>query len=339
MREKHEYLPIIDDAIPDLPAEASDPEYREDAPSASALIVGLTWELPGEPNYAILGRLAEGLEDRLRSLPGTNKVERFGDPDEEIQIEIAANELARLGLTAQSLSQQITASDAKVAAGKVQSNRSELLLEVNSALDSLERIRNIPIQIGQDGATIRLGNVAHVNRGIEDPASNLAYIDGYPAVVVAATVQSDYRVDAWAKTARDALAAFDVNLSQGLGLHIVLDQSQYVQQRLNGVMLNLVLSSLLVVGVSLLLLGGKAALVVGSALPLSTLMVLGWMKGLGVPLHQMSVTGIIIALGLLIDNAIVVVDEVQGRLKLGLPPAEAVRATVRHLLVPYPTFE
>ncbi|NER80559.1 MAG: efflux RND transporter permease subunit, partial [Leptolyngbya sp. SIO1D8] len=81
-------------------------------------------------------------------------------------------------------------------------------------------------------------------------------------------------------------------------------------------------------------LGGKAALLVGSALPLTTLMVFGWMKGLGVPLHQMSVTGIIIALGLLIDNAIVVVDEVQGRLRSGLPPAEAVSRTVHHLLVP-----
>ena len=324
----------IDDAVPDLPTEASDPEYREDAPSASALIVGLTWELPGDPNYVILRRLAEGLEDRLRSLPGTDKIESFGDPDEEIRVEIAASDLARLGLTAQSLSQQIAASDSKVSAGQVQNNRSEFLLEIDSALDSLERIRNIPVQIGQDGATTRLGNVAQIDRGIQEPATNLAYTNGYPAVVIAAMVQSDYRVDAWAQTAHTALDEFEANLSDGLGLHIVLDQSQYVQQRLNGVTGNLLFSSLLVVGVSLLLLGGKAALVVGSALPLTALMVLGWMKVLDIPLHQMSVTGIIIALGLLIDNAIVVVDEVQGRLRSGLPPAEAVSTTVRHLSIP-----
>ena len=324
----------IDDAVPELPPEASDPEYQESLPTASALIVGLTWELPGEPNYLILGRLAEGLEDTLRSLPGTDKVESFGNPDEEIRVEITASELAQLGLTAQALSQQIAASDAKVSAGQVQGDRSEFLLEVNSALDSLERVRDIPIQVGQDGVTARLGDVAQISQGIQEPATDLAYVNGYPAVVVSATVETDYRVDTWAQAAHTALDTFDANLSDGLELRTVLDQSQYVQQRLNGVIGNLILSSLLVVSVSLLMLGGKAALLVGSALPLTTFMVFGWMKGLGVPLHQMSVTGIIIALGLLIDNAIVVVDEVQGRLRSGLAPAEAVGTTVRHLFIP-----
>ena len=136
----------IDDAVPDLPTEASDPQYRDSDVTASALIVGLTWELPSPPNYIILGRLAEGLEDTLRSLPGSDKVERFGSLDEEIQVVVTASELARLGLTAQSLSQQIAASDAKVAAGQLTSDRDELLLEVDSALDSLDRIRTIPIQ-------------------------------------------------------------------------------------------------------------------------------------------------------------------------------------------------
>jgi len=324
----------IDDAVPELPLEASDPEYRDSNVSASALIVGLTWELPGEPNYTIMGRLAEGLTDRLRSLPGTDNVEEFGNPDEEIRVEISASELARLGLTAQQLSQQIAASDAKVSAGQVRGDRTEFLLEVNSALDSLERIRSVPIQVGESGVTARLGDVAQVRQGVQEPATDLAYVRGYPAIVVSATVESDYRVDTWAKDAKAVLAEYDATLSDGLGLQIVLDQSQYVQQRLNGVIGNLVFGSLLVVAVSLVMLGGKAALLVGSALPLTALMVFGWMKVLGVPLHQMSVTGIIIALGLLIDNAIVVVDEVQGRLKAGLAPTHAVGKTVQHLWVP-----
>ncbi|MEO1094987.1 MAG: efflux RND transporter permease subunit [Cyanobacteria bacterium J06638_28] len=324
----------IDDAVPALPPEASDPEYRDNPPSANALIVGLTWELPGDPNYLILGRLAEGLEDTLRSLPGTDKVEIFGNPEEEIRVEITANELARLGLTAAALSQQIAASDAKVAAGQVQSDRSEFLLEVNSELDSLERIRDIPIQVGQNGVTTRLGAIATISQGVQEPATDLAYVKGYPAIVVAATVETDYRVDTWAAAAQTDLEAFEAKLSDGLGLRTVLDQSQYVQQRLNGVIGNLIFSSLLVIGVSMLVLGGKAALLVGAALPLTTLMVFGCMQILGVPLHQMSVTGLIIALGLLIDNAIVVVDEVQGRLRSGRPPAEAVSSTVKHLLIP-----
>lgn len=324
----------IDDAVPDLPPEASKPEFRDAPPLASALIVGLTWELPREPNLLILGRLAEGIEDALRALPGTDKVELFGNPNEEIRVEITASELALLGLTPQTLSQQIAASDAKVSAGQLQGERNEFLLEVNSALDSLERVRSIPIQVGQDGATTRLGDIAEVIQGVQEPASSLAYVDGYPAVVVSTKVEQDYRVDIWAEDAREVLQTIEADLSDGLGIHTVLDQSQYVKQRLNGVIRSLVYSSLLVIGVSLLLLGFKAALLVGLALPLTVLMVFGCMKTLGVPLHQISVIGIIIALGLLIDNAIVVVDEAQGRLQSGLSPAKAVGQTVRHLSVP-----
>lgn len=324
----------VDDTLAQLPPEVSEPEFEESTTKASALIVGLTWELDSAPNYTILQRLTESLEDRLRAIPGTDKVELFGNPDEEIRVAIAAPELARLGLSAQTLAQQIAASDAKVSAGQYRSGDSEFLLEVDSALDSLERIRAIPIDVGNSGQVARLGDIAQVTKGVQDPPSSLTVINGKPAVAISATVQSDQRVDLWAVQARQALQQFRAELSDGLGLQIVLDQSAYVQQRLNGVVGNLVFGSLLVVVVSLLVLGWKSALIVGLALPLSSLMVFGWMKVLGVPLHQMSVTGIIIALGLLIDNAIIVVDEVQGRLRGGLAPAAAIAQTVRHLLVP-----
>lgn len=114
----------------------------------------------------------------------------------------------------------------------------------------------------------------------------------------------------------------------------MLDQSRYVEERLDGVIGNLITGSLLVMAVSALMLGGRAALVVGAALPLTALMVLGCMRVLAVPLHQMSATGLVIALGLLIDNAIVVVEELQQRLRAGTAPGEAVRQTGRYLLVP-----
>ncbi|PSN14114.1 acriflavine resistance protein B [filamentous cyanobacterium CCT1] len=324
----------VDDAVTDLPAAASVPEYADSSTKASALIVGLTWTRDDAPNYAIMGRLAAALEDRLRAIPGTETVDLFGEPDEEIRVDIAAAELSRLGLTAQALSQQIAASDAKVAAGQYRSNSSEFLLEVDSSLSSLEQIRAIPLTAGREGQVTRLGDVATVTKAVQDPPTDLALVNGYGAIALAAKVESAQRVDQWALQAREVLDDFRRELPQGLDLHVVLDQSQYVQQRLNGVVSNLITGSLLVIGVSLLLVGWKSALLVGLALPLTTLTVFGTMKVLGVPLHQMSVTGIIIALGLLIDNAIIAVDEAQGRLRQGMPPAEAVAQTVRHLLVP-----
>ncbi|MBE9080008.1 efflux RND transporter permease subunit [Romeria aff. gracilis LEGE 07310] len=324
----------LDDVIPQLPPEASKPEYEDQEVKASALIVGLTWELDAPLNYAILGRVAEALESELRNLPGTDSVKLFGEPDEEIRVEISQADLARLNITAQGLSQQIAASDAKVSAGELRGDETELLFEVDSALDSLNRIRTIPIQVGSGGQVAQLGDIALVTKGVQTPVSDLALVDGRPAIVLSATVEADYRVDLWAEQARQTLTAFTAELSEGLGLHTVLDQSHYVQQRLNGVVGNLILSSGLVIGVSLLILGWRSALIVGTALPLSVLMVFGSMKGLGIPLHQMSVTGLIIALGLLIDNAILVVDEVRSHLQSGSRPAAAVGDTVKYLAVP-----
>lgn len=324
----------VNDAEPELPPDASTPEYADNSTQASALILGLTWTQADAPNYAILGRLAAALEDRLRAIPGTETVDIFGEPDEEIRVDIAATELSRLGLSAAALAQQIAASDAKVSAGQFRDRSSEFLLEVNSTLSSLEQIRAIPITAGSAGQVMQLGDIATVTRAVQDPPPDLALVNGYPAIALAAKVESAERVDQWARQARAVMETFRAELPQGIGLSVVLDQSQYVQQRLNGVISNLILGSLLVMAVSLLILGWKSALLVGLALPLTTLTVFGTMKMLGVPLHQMSVTGIIIALGLLIDNAIIVVDEVQGRLRAGRAAGEAVAETVGHLLVP-----
>ncbi len=324
----------LEDVTPNLPAGALDPTYEDADVAANALIVGLTWDLDSPVNMGLLQRIAEGLEDELEAIPGTDKVETFGASDEEIQVNIDQLAAARLGLTAGAIAQQIQSSDAKVSAGTLQGTADQLLLEVDSALDSLERIRQIPIRVGESAQVRRLGDVATVVKAVREPADEIALINGKPAVVLSAQVEPSFRVDIWAEDARQVLAEFEGTLSDGLSLTTVLDQSQYVQQRLNGVIGNLLLSSGLVILVSLFMLGWRSAAVVGLALPLATLMVFGCMKVLSIPLHQMSVTGLVIALGLLIDNAIVVVDEVQIRLREGMHPSIAVSETVKHLTIP-----
>ena len=324
----------LEDVSPELPVGALEPEYADSDVAANALIVGLTWDLDSPVNSTLLQRVAEGLQDQLERIPGTDKVDIFGRSDEEILVSIKPSAAARFGLTAEQISQQIQASDAKVSAGQLRSTTGELSLEVDSSLASLERIRQTPIQIADTGQASLLADVATVEKTVKTPAAELALIGGKPAIVLSAQVESSFRVDLWAIDARQVLADFEAELSDGLSLNVVLDQSQYVQQRLNGVIGNLLLSSALVILVSLFMLGWRSAAIVGLALPLATLSVFGCMKVLNIPLHQMSVTGLIIALGLLIDNAIVVVDEVQIRLRAGMQPSAAVSGTVRHLIFP-----
>jgi len=324
----------VADVTSQLPPNALEPSFEEIEVRAKALIVALTWELDSETNYAIVRRLSEDLEERLRSVTGTEKVELFGDPDEEIVVEISPSDLASLGLTAQDLSQQILRSDAKVAAGQLRSSSNKLLFEVEGELDSLARISSIPIRFGDRGQFTRLGDIAQVKKGIVEPASDLALINGQPAIALGVLVESGQRLEQWAKTAKATLEEFRTQLPHGIGLQVILDQSRYVEARINGVINELLFGSVLAMSVILFMMGWKSALVVSSSLPLSALMVFGGMKVLGIPLHQISVTGIIIALGLLIDNAIVIADEVQNRLHEGMAPKNAVAQSVRHMTVP-----
>ncbi len=316
-----------------LPTETLEPEYIE-ATAANTLIAALTWNLESPVNYAILRRWAQELEDELRNLLGTEQVELFGAPSEEIVVEINPVKLASLGLTPQQLSQQIRLSDAKVAAGQLRSNNN-LLLEVQTQLDHLERIRQIPIRaVNGTEQLVRLGDIALVKKGIAEPPSQLALIDNKPAIALAVLMEPDQRIDRWSKTARQTLDKFRARLPSGIDLQLIFDQSRYVNQRLNNLFKNLLLGALCVVGSTVFMMGWKSALVVGSALPLSVLMVLGGMRVLEIPLHQMSVTGLVIALGLLIDNAIVVVDEIQNLLQKGLKPQPAITQSIRYLAIP-----
>lgn len=331
----------IDDAQPLLPIGASDPDFDLLEVVAYASIAALRWDAPGEANYAVLRRLTEELEQRLRAVPGTREVDTYGDPAEEVTIEIDAAELATLGLSAGDVATQLQASDAKIAAGQLRGDDGSLLIEVDSELDSVRRIAATPIRYGTGGARageagrfVTLGTVAEVRKGIANPPRRLALVDGRPAISVGVLVRSDQRIDLWAAKADAVIRQFASELPPAIGLKRVFEQSVYVEHRLATLSMNLFVGAAAVMLVIWLMMGWRSSLVVGSALPLASLIVLAGMRWMEIPIHQMSVTGLIIALGLLIDNAIVIVDEVAERIHAGASPGEAVAQSVSHLAGP-----
>ncbi|MEM1068538.1 MAG: efflux RND transporter permease subunit [Planctomycetota bacterium] len=325
----------LDAVESELPNGALEPEFEEIEVRGYAMIAALTWQRESEVSFAVLRRLAEGLEDRFRELRGTDNVELFGEPDEEITVELDHGQIASMGLTVDHVADQLTQSDSKVSAGLMRNpSAGDVLLEVEGEMDSIHRIRQTPIQYGDNQQFAILGDIAKIEKGIRRPSSDLALVAGRPAVTVAAFVDSDYRVDRWAADARQTLTEWEVDLPAGIGLEVVFDQSRYTEQRLDALLTNLALGAMAVVIVLLFMMGWRSALIVSLSLPLSAMMVLAGMKLLGIPLHQMSVTGLIIALGLLIDNAIVMVDEVHERLDKGDSVSHAIAESFRHLAVP-----
>ncbi|MBD0337649.1 MAG: efflux RND transporter permease subunit, partial [Cyanobacteria bacterium Co-bin13] len=323
----------ISDAAAAFPSGALPPDLEESYVKAYTAIASLTWNLPNEPNYAVLGRYAEELGVVLRGVTGTEDVKFFGNPDEEILVEVDAPTLAGVGLSPQQLAQQIRLSDAKVTAGQLRSPEQDLAIEVSNELETTEQIRQLPVQTS-GGQFTRLSDIAQVNRGVRYPLSHQAIVSGKPAVVLGVMMQSGLRIDQWAVVVRSELDAFRERLPQGVSLDLIFDQSRYVESRMSTLMLNLVFGAVLVVLVALVGMGWRSALVVGLALPLTVAAVLGWMSVVGVAIHQMSVTGLIIALGLLIDNAVVVVDEIQVEMQHGEAPLQALTKTVKYLQVP-----
>ena len=322
------------DATPALPPDCMEPEFDKLKISAYALIVAISWELDGEPNYAILRRYAEQLDDRLRSVPGTKEVDVFGCPDEEILVTLDQQDLIERNVTVLEVADQLRASDAKVSAGMQRGERHDFLLEMGNEFDSIARISQTPIQLGGGSQSVALGDIADVQRGVPLPLSSASIIDGRDAVALGVIVTPTTRVDTWFDDAREILAEAAATLPTGVEQRVRFEQDTYVRGRLSELTRNLFLGAMAVMLVITVMMGWRSALVVGLALPLASFMALAGLNFLQIPLHQMSITGLIIALGLLIDNAIVIVDEVGQKVRDGHTPIDAVRQSVGHLAIP-----
>ncbi|MEM7200654.1 MAG: efflux RND transporter permease subunit [Planctomycetota bacterium] len=318
----------------ELPADAGTPRLDDRGHGAVSLVVGVTWQSEQPISIAVLRRLALQLEDRVRAIDGTERVERYGDPAEEIRIEVSADSAAALGVTPRQIAERVRRVDAKTGAGSLRTDARELPLGVDGELTTVAAVRDIPIARGADGRVLRVGDVARVTKGATSPSSEIAILGGDRGIALGISMSSGHRVDRWAERQRAELHDFAAGLPGGVGLEILFDQSVYARQRLAHLGSSALFGAGLVVLVLLVLLGWRAAVVVGVALPVCGLMVMAGLWLGGIPLHQISVAGLVLSLGLLIDNAIVVVDACRSRLRAGLAAPVAAAESVRHLFAP-----
>ena len=325
----------IGDAMPLLPPEAQTPVIDDKRdPAAFTLIVAVRWTQGAEPGLGIMNRLAEDLADRLRNVDGTELVRLYGAPEEEITVTVDPAETAELGLSAADMARLIAAADSKMPAGLLRGERSDLLLEVEGELSSMRRIADIPLAGGDGQALVRIGDVADVTRGWRTPQSEIGLVDGERAVLVAARMGDRTRVDLWAAEAYAVVDDFAATVGRGVEIERIFEQEGYTTGLLTQLTGNLLAGAAVVMTVVFLMMGWRLALIVGLALPLVIAAVLFGLQIGGNAIHQMSIFGMIIALGLLIDNAIVMADEVARNKAKGKPPLQAVDAAVRHLFLP-----
>ncbi|MEM6747907.1 MAG: efflux RND transporter permease subunit [Pseudomonadota bacterium] len=322
------------DAVPLLPDGAADPRFIDNRGYAFTVVAALVWNTDSAPNELILKRTADELRSRLRNVPGTEYTDIMGAGPEEIVVSLRSDLAQSLGLSEGEIAVALASADSKSSAGQVFGPQNEVALEVRGALDTLDRIRDVPIREGADGAQVRVGDLAEVRRGLQQPQPLTALVDGRRSVAVGTRIDDGLRVGQWSARVREELADFEQDLSAGIELRIIFDQSVYAEQRFGSLLVNLGFGIALVVAILFFTLGPRAALLVTFAIPLTTLLSLTLMNFFGVPIHQMSITGLIVALGLLVDSAIVMCDAVGRALRRGLSPREAVEESVGRLWVP-----
>ncbi len=316
-----------------LPAEAGEPLLDSDRSYAFTWIAALVWR--GEDdNIDVIGRHASELASRMVNTSGTAQVELYGQPEEEVRVDIDPVKVASLGLDAQSISQRIARSDAKVAAGELHNQDHRMSLEVTGAFNRVEEIRELPLITTDEGLSLKLGDIARVYRHETDPARSYAIVGDRRAVVIAVRMESDVRGDYWTRQIESVASDFSAELPAEVAIQELFVQERYNDQRLGDLMDNIVLGFLMILAVLWLTLGWRSALIVAAALPLTTLFSLACMRMIDLPIHQMSVTGLIVALGIMVDNAIVMADTVMRYRRDGFTAVSAAAKAFRHLWLP-----
>ncbi|MEL6888034.1 MAG: efflux RND transporter permease subunit, partial [Pseudomonadota bacterium] len=322
----------VESARADFPTGVMAPDFNAEGISAYSAVIAIAADHDDVP-LALLNRHAEVLSDRLRNIPATRAVERFGVPEEEVLVSIDPTRAAALGLTAADISRLIQAADGKVQSGRLQ-GAADLSITISGEIENLARLRDVVLRENPQGATVTLSDIATITRGVRTPAEELAIADGRPAVLIGVLAQDGVQIDRWMGFVRDELATGADAVPLGISEDLLFDQSGYTVQRLQDVATNMAIGVGLVVAVLLITLGVRAALIVALVLPVVSLATLATMNFMGLPLHQMSVTGLIVALGLLVDAAIVMVDEVRKRLSSGMSREAAAGDAVRRLAAP-----
>ena len=329
---------LLNDVSSQFPPNTKDPVLEDDRGYAFTQLIALTWKSDKQTNgpaeVASLGRFANELQNRLRIVSGTDLVSIFGQGREEILVEINQSYTSQLHLSTAQISDKIRQSDAKISAGRLINQHNQMQVELTGSFDNVARIANIPLKENSAGAILRLGDIADISKTLARPPTEIALVNDKASFVVATRMLPNLRIDKWTLNVKEALNDFATILPDNIQLEVLFDQNTYTEKRLGDLVSNIAVGFGLIALVLLITLGWRSALIVTISLPLTVLFTLAVMKFYGLPIHQMSVTGLVVALGIMVDNAIVMTDTIQTKRQQGLRRLESVGYAVKHLWMP-----
>lgn len=302
----------LDDIRHTLPAGVQGPYPNDDFGDVYVSIYALTGE---GYDMGQLRQEATRIARELRALPDIKKVDLLGVQDEKIYVEVAPARLASLGITPAQVAAALAQQNAVAPAGFVETASDRVRLRVTGAFDSVEQIRNADLAVA--GRHLKLGDIAAVGRGQADPPNPRMRFMGQDAIGIAVVMAKGGDVIKLGDNLKGNVERLARDLPLGMEVATVADQPNIVKVSLKLFMQSLAEALLIVLAVSFLSLGFRTGLVVALSIPLVLAMTFMLMKVFGIDLHRISLGALIIALGLLVDDAIIAVEMMVVKIEQG----------------------
>ncbi|MDZ4020447.1 efflux RND transporter permease subunit [Pseudomonas sichuanensis] len=295
-----------------LPPEAQGPFFNDEFGTTFGNIYALTGE---GFDYAVLKDYADRIQIQLQRVKDVGKVELIGLQDEKIWIELSNVKLATLGVPLAAVQQALREQNAVSTAGFFETPSERLQLRVSGRFDSVEQIRQFPIRVGD--RTFRIGDVAEVQRGFNDPPAPRMRFMGEDAIGLAVSMKDGGDILVLGKALEGEFARLAEGLPAGMQLRKVSDQPAAVKAGVGEFVQVLVEALAIVLLVSFFSLGLRTGLVVALAIPLVLAMTFALMHYFGIGLHKISLGALVLALGLLVDDAIIAVEMMAIKMEQG----------------------
>ena len=302
-----------EDAKHDLPDGVYGPYYNDRFDDVYGSVYAITG---ADYSYEELRAMAEDARRRILAVPRVQKVVLVGAQRERIYVEIALERLAQLGIPPTTITDALSAQDAMMTSGTLETASDTVHLRASGVFENIEDIRALPI--AANGKIFRLGDIASVERKTIDPPDPKMFYNGAPAVGIAVSMEDGGNILALGTHLKELTAAIQQDLPLGAELHEVSNQPAVVQSSIHDFVETLALAIIIVLAISFLSLGFRTGLVVAGCIPLVLAGTFVFMYLLGIDLHKVSLGALIIALGLLVDDAIIAVEMMSVQLERGM---------------------
>ncbi len=318
------------DLTPDLPSGTSGPYVNDDYGRVSVATLALTG-----PDYSMaeLRTVARDLRDAIGALPLVSQVDLFGIQDEQVWLTADQTYMDQLGLSQQAVMGALTGQNVILPGGSIAANGQRITIEPSGSFTTVEEIGSVPIEL-PEGGLVYLRDIFLVERGYVDPPSRPAFFNGDPAITLGVAMVTGSNIAEFGRELEVLLADERYSLPLGMELEFATYQPPLVEASVRDASSNLLQTVATVLVVVVLFLGVRTGLIVGSIVPLAILAALVGMSLWEIPLHRISIAAIIIALGLLVDNGIVIAEDIKRRMEEGIDRLEACIGAPRELGMP-----